>query len=78
MRKVPPQADHPVFVWPLLIETQSIDLLFFIEEIIQMNLLVAIFYQNTDFNGSVNTPLPHRHLSSFFITAANAPGSIDQ
>ena len=42
MRKVPAQAEHPVFVWPLLIETQSIDLLFFIEEIIQMNLEVAI------------------------------------
>ena len=75
MRKVPPQADHPVFVWPLLIETLSIDLLFFIEDIIQMNLMVAIFYQNTDFNGSFNKhahPSSPMHLS-FFLEQLQMP-----
>ena len=42
MRKVPPQADHPVFVWPLLIESLSVVLLFFVEDIIEMDIMVAI------------------------------------
>ena len=39
-----PQADHPLLVGTLLIENLSIDLLFFIEQVeeIQMNNAVAI------------------------------------